>query len=276
MKLALLPFALAALGGCTFVAPSTAAGRLALAAAQPSPDAVSLEIFFARFRYGDARVADDLWRQVDELQLPLEARRALAEAGFRVGLVGSQPPAELVELLTLSERGRKSGEQGSRLDEDPRVNLRVLQTRAGRRNEVVASHTYASLPLLGKEGGQIVGRTFADAECRFDLRVQPQADGRWELSLAPEVHHGQPQTKYTGSEGVLRLESGKPKKTFDELKLVAHLQPGQMLLLTAAPDRPGTLGHYFFTEPVDDDVVQKLLVIRPTQATGDLLFAEKK
>ena len=31
-----------------------------------------------------------------------------------------------------------------------------------------------------------------------------------------------------------------------------------------------------YPRTLDDDVVQKLLVIRPTQATGDLLFAEKE
>ncbi len=39
--------------------------------------------------------------------------------------------------------------------------------------------------------------------------------------------------------------------------------PGQMLVMTCRPDHPGSLGHYFFTEPVGDDALaQRMLVVR--------------
>ena len=125
----------------------------------------------------------------------------------------------------------------------------------GRRNEIVTSHTVDRLPLLSKDQDTVVGRTYQDAECRFDLRATGQADGRVRLSLVPELHHGQPRVLWAGSEGVLRSYTGKPKRTFDEWKLELSLSAGQMLLLAAAPHRPGTLGHHFFTEPIADDVV---------------------
>jgi hypothetical protein len=51
------------------------------------------------------------------------------------------------------------------------------------------------------------------------------------------------------------------------MKLTATLGPGAMLLLGSRPDRPGSLGHYFFQENSghDDRSDQKLILIRVCQ-----------
>ena len=38
-----------------------------------------------------------------------------------------------------------------------------------------------------------------------------------------------------------------------------------MLVLSCLPDRPGSLGHYFFTEGEDNRLKQKVLVLRLCQ-----------
>jgi hypothetical protein len=40
------------------------------------------------------------------------------------------------------------------------------------------------------------------------------------------------------------------------------LAAGQTIVLGARADRPGSVGHHFFTEPVDGQLEQKLLLIR--------------
>jgi hypothetical protein len=46
------------------------------------------------------------------------------------------------------------------------------------------------------------------------------------------------------------------------LQIEPTVSAGEMLLMTCLPDKPGSIGHYFFTEPSDGALVQKLLVIR--------------
>jgi hypothetical protein len=45
-----------------------------------------------------------------------------------------------------------------------------------------------------------------------------------------------------------------------------------MLLVTSLPDRPGTLGNYFFTEQKDGQSQQKLVVIRLAESRYSDLF----
>ncbi len=46
-----------------------------------------------------------------------------------------------------------------------------------------------------------------------------------------------------------------------------------MVILSSLPNRPGSLGHYFFTEGEDNHVEQKILVLRLSQTQHDDLVA---
>ena len=48
-----------------------------------------------------------------------------------------------------------------------------------------------------------------------------------------------------------------------------------MLVLTCLPDRPGSLGHRFFTHECAGQAEQKLLVIRLSQTQHDGLFSPR-
>ena len=63
------------------------------------------------------------------------------------------------------------------------------------------------------------------------------------------------------------METARPRRAFDELKLTASLGPGGMLLLGSQPNRQGSLGHYFFLENDgrDDRFEGKLILIRVSQ-----------
>jgi hypothetical protein len=272
-KLSFAAAALLLLGGCTLVEPH-AAHKSPLRAVKPSPDSVSVEIFFARCPAGDPQIAGSLWSSIDEQQFPPDVRRQLAENGFRAGLVGSQLPPELVQLLKLSDKPTpKTDQPVTNLETEPTVTLRHLQARSGQRNEVISSKTYDQLALLTRDAGQVRGRTYVKAEGRFALRAFPEGDGRAKIELIPELHHGEQQPHWTGSEGIMRLDASRPKQLFEQLRLQAVLGPGEMLIMTSLPDRPGSLGHYFFTEPTSQSLAQKLLIIRLAHAGQDELFS---
>jgi len=270
----LLLVLVACAAGCTLLEPG-AAGRSPLVDAAPSPDSVGLEIFFARFPISAHQASDELWAEIDEQQIPAELRRRLAENGFRAGVVGARTPDALSRLLTLQEKPPEDAKDHKvSVEAEPTVTLRKLQVRPGRRSEVITSPIYDRLPLLSRESGQVRGRTYIKAEGRLGVKAFPETDGRVRLELTPELHHGEAQQRWIGSDGIIRLDTSRPKQVFDELKLTAALSPGQMLVMSCRGDRPGSSGHYFFTEPDSPLLGGKLLVLRLAQRTADDSFAD--
>lgn len=264
--------ALLATAGCTTPLPK---GTSPLAPAQMSRDSVVLEMFFARFPFGDPTIDEKLWEEIDEQQFAPELRQRLARNGFRVGLVSGQMPVDLSKLLELSGKPTSNGDiEGTKVDEldvEPRVVRRHLQLRTGQRSEILASGVYAQLPVLMCDSGQLCGQTYNQAQGVFAVKSFPQIDGRVRLELVPELHYDQPKQRWVGNQGMLRLEASRPKRAFDDMTLTADLTPGAMLVLSSLSNRPGSLGHHFFTEN-GDRLEQKLLIVRLSQTQQDGLF----
>jgi hypothetical protein len=55
------------------------------------------------------------------------------------------------------------------------------------------------------------------------------------------------------------------------MAITAELAPGSMLILSSLANRPGSLGHHFFTES-EPRLEQKLLIVRLAQTQHDGLF----
>jgi hypothetical protein len=267
-------FAMLVIAGCN--TPLRKGGKSPLQPAQMSPDSVVLEMFFVRCPFGDSTVNGKLWDEIDEQQFAPALRERLAKDGFRVGMVSGQTPVELSNLMQLSDKPPAAGEAGtSQLDSvenEPRVLKRHLQLRANQRGDILASGVHNDLPLLTSDAGQISGQTYHQAQGIFAVKSLPQPDGRVRLELVPELHHGQPQQQWIAKQGMWRLETGRPKRAFDDMTLSADLAPGAMLVMSSLPNRPGSLGHYFFTEENGGRLEQKLLIIRLTQTQHDGLF----
>ncbi len=251
-------------------------GKSPLMPARMSPDSVVLEMFFVRFPFGDPAVNEKLWEEIDEQQFAPELRERLAKNGFRAGLLSGQMPIELSKLLQLSDKPAPTGEieeaKIEDLESQPRVVRRHLQLRAGQRSEIIASGVYGQLPVLMCESGQLCGQTYNQAQGVFAVKSFPQPDGRVRLELAPELQYDQPRQRWVGNQGMLRLETGRPKRAFDDMVLAADLAPGAILVVSSLSNRPGSLGHHFFTENDGGRLEQKLLIVRLSQTQHDGLF----
>ena len=250
-------------------------GKSPLAPAQMSPDSVVLDMFFVRFPFGDEAANEKLWEQIDEQSFAPELRQRLARNGFRVGLVTGQVPVELSQLMQLSDKPVPDDQAEDAIIEDleaePRVVRRHLQLRAGQRGEIIASGVYEQLPVLMCELGQLCGQTYNQAQGIFAVKSSPQSDGRVRLELTPELHHDQPRQRWVGGRGMLRLDTGRPREVYDKMTLTSDMAGGTMLVLGSLSNRPGSLGHHFFTEN-DGSLEQKLLIVRLTQTQHDGLF----
>jgi hypothetical protein len=240
-----------------------------------SPDSVSLEIFFARFPFGAEEPNGLLWTEVDEQAIPAALRRQLARNGFRAGQIGGTPPASLARLLKLEDHQDPQSEwlEPADVEIEPTARKRLLQLRSGRHAEIAASGIYDQLPLLVHREGQLCGKTFAKAQCIFATTARLQNDGRVELELVPQLHHGSAIPQYSSADGILRVHNARPKEVFDELGVRVVLSPGQMLVMGSLKQRRGSMGHQFFTGQSAHGLEQKLLVIRVLQAPSGNLFA---
>ena len=260
--------------GCT--APEHQVGKSPLVPAQMSPDSCVLEIFFVRFPFDDPEVNSALWEEMDEQHLPAELRQRLLRNGFRAGLVDGQIPVTLSRLLELTDKppptGNSQTADAAELEDQPRILRRRLHLRAGRRSEIVASGIRERLPVLIRQAGQLTGETYRRAEARLAAKAFPEGDGRVRLELTPEVHHDTARKQWVASQGRMRLETSRPRRVFAEMGITATLSPGSMLVLGSLPNRPGSLGHHFFTED-QGQLEQKLLVIRLAQTQHDELFS---
>jgi hypothetical protein len=264
-----------ALSGCKPLA--TPPGKSPLQPSQMSPDSVAVEIYFVRFPLGDADANVKLWNEIDEQHFPAELRQRLAKNGFRVGLIGGQVPEVLVKLMDLKDKPPPGNDVQQQTVADLEAarspQARHLQMRAGHRSEIVASGVYEHLPVLVSEGGELRGQTYTQAQGILAMKAYPQSDGRVRLELVPELHHDQPRRRFVGEQAMMRLDTDRPKRIFDELTIPAVLSPGTMLVLGSLPNRSGSLGHDFFTEGEDNHLVQKLLVLRLCQTQHDDLIA---
>lgn len=271
---------LAVAAGCAKMPKSAS-----LLAGTPAADHVALELFFVRLPPDKAAVADALWSSVDEQVVDLDVRRRLAANGFMVGRVGGQLPAAITDLLQIT-----SDAPIQPVDEPTvimptkaplahRKLIDVFQTETP--NRLIVTGERERLPKLvvlyrdETEGGAVRGHTFKNARGSLLTKVFPQADGRIQLDIVPEIEHGEPQRKVEPAEGgTWTMQMVPPRETFDELRLSATLVPGEILVFGSRDDRPGSLAEQFFTER-QAHVLQKIVVlIRVIQAKSDDLFQE--
>ena len=270
--LLLLP-ALSLLAGCTGTPKRE--GTSPLATPLMSADSCVLEIFFARFPFDDPEINLVMWQEVDEQHFPPGLRQRLLHNGFRVGLVDGQTPMALSRLLAFGDKpppiSAAQTTEADVLEDQPRVLRRHLQLRARQRSEIVASAVHEELPVLIHESGQLSGQTYAQAQALLAVKAFPQRDGRVRLELVPELHHDAARQRWVGSQGMMRLETARPRRVFSDMAVSATLSPGSMLVVGSLPSRPGSLGHHFFTED-NGRLEQKMLVIRLSQTQHDELF----
>jgi hypothetical protein len=274
VSLVLLTAAVAASAGCRNVAERV--GKSPLKPPQMSPDSVAIEVFFVRFPFNDPDANGRLWEEVDEMHLPGEVRQRLARNGFRVGLAGGQVPATLARLMELKDKPDANPPgletRVTDLEHKPPTVRRRMELRPGVRSEIVAGDVQDELSVLYCSQSGLEGDTFHLAQPVMDIRAYPERDGRVRIRMVPEIHHGESRLRHVITPGMVRLESGKNKRAFDEMAIEAVLAPGHMLILSTLPDRSGSLGYRFFTLNPGGQLEQKLMIVRLAQTQHDALF----
>jgi len=263
----------AALAGCSSWQQTAPKEQSLLKPINAADDGVQLEIISIRFPFGDEELNESIWNDIDEQQLPLAVRQKLADGGLRAGVLGAQLPVALARLVAAAEeRPANAVAAAARLEQAPPVSRQQMQLHSGWHGEIISSSVYPELPLLAREGGRLSGQTYAAAQGVLQAKAESLGDGRIRLSIIPELQYGQMRQQWAVEDGRLVGQQGKSKRVFDHLAFEATLAPQEMLVLTSVPQRSGSLGHYLFTEPHDDQLQQKLLIVRLADSRSSDLF----
>jgi hypothetical protein len=245
-----------------------------LPAARASPDSIGLEILFIRLPASVEHDDQRLWSQIDEQRWPADCRCRLADNGFRCGVIGSQMPETLRQILGQQESS--TIEAAVALNRDGvHYQRRWLHAKEGRRHPIIASKTKPEMTVLLDDDGYRRGTTFSTARCLFALKSSPRGDGRVVLELTPEIEYGEPSNSWIGREGTFQLQTGLQHQVFDQFRITAQLAPGQTLLLASTPQIKG-LGAHFFSEETEQGRESRMLMIRLAHTQMDDLFGAQR
>ncbi|MGB9688411.1 hypothetical protein [Thermogutta sp.] len=262
-----------AAGGCTQL---QVGHKSPLSPPVMNTDSVAVDIFFVRVRYADP-IVEKLWKNVDEQAISAETRKELYRNGFRTGRIAGPLPPELADLLRLTDAPLNQDaletieEPGHDAESAPV--RRHLQTKPHQRAELLASSVYDELPLLRRDSnGQVIGQTVYRAQGVFAMTLSPKPDGTVCIQLVPEVHYGEPRVQPVATEGLVRWEMRRDRIVLNDLTIKLDLAPGDMLVVTCAPDQPGSLGGRFFTVTSSGKREQKLIAIRLSQVQNNPNF----
>ena len=198
-----------------------------------------------------------IWQVADEQAVGPEARLALQANGMRLGRVAGELPPDVETVLKAN---------GPR-----RAEVQTIVIADGE-DALIDPSTAAtdSLNLILDQKGKAVGKVYQDP--RGFLRVTARFDGKDGVALrvSPEVHHGEPRRDWGVSSGATPLtpkqfviHEGPQEENFRELAATLVLQPGQVAVLGARPERMASLGAFLFSEPErnSDRPLRKVILI---------------
>lgn len=214
------------------------------------PDVVRMRLAVLECRPGDPEwkyVNGELWQEADESLIDLGRRRVMDESGFRVGKVGTQPPAKLLALLT-----------SKRFNAAPRD----LSFRTGDPRGLPVGPALPRCRFRVEPDGAPV--ELDQADCKLVVVASPGTDGKTVLRFTPQVVHGDAKQVYRADEqaGTFVSLPERPTETYPQMAWEAELALNESLLVGGSYDEAETLGHQFFVRPGEAVPVQRLLVIQ--------------
>jgi hypothetical protein len=204
----------------------------------------------------DEALNSALWRVADEQAISPEARQALEGNGLRVGLISGELPTEVESVLKAPPPHKI----------DP---MQVVMP-SGEHTLVTLSEPTSQISLLLSRDGRAMGKDYKDASGFIRVTASHTGPKGVNIRLVPEIHHGPIQRNFgavpTGA-GLATHQfiqkDGQQEETLRELAATLVLEPGQVAVVGAQPDRPRSLGAFLFTqaEVNSDRMLQKVLLI---------------
>ncbi|MBI3862021.1 MAG: hypothetical protein HY290_09000 [Planctomycetia bacterium] len=140
----------------------TSANKLPLL--RPPPGAMQLDVAYIEWPADDVQLGHELWRHVDQVgPIEADARGRLKQNGFRVGVVGTNPPPVLQRMIGM----RSDFALEPEAEQAKQFSGRTFMLVSGSETDVQVSNPYESCTLALKQGEHSEPRTFANAVCKY-------------------------------------------------------------------------------------------------------------
>jgi hypothetical protein len=272
--------ALLLIAGCqAIIAPPENTLEKLMRPAATSPDSVTLEIFYARIPLEKGGNADAIWKQIDEQAFQADLRRELVANGLRAGVVGTPPPMELSQLLTLDTDvvdNPSAAQVITAESASPQVVRRVMQLHRSDEKAIQVSEAREEAQVLISDNGRVGGKTFRNVVGTYNLRAETIAGQRIKVRLTPELDYGEKKMRYSGSQqGILLKTPSQEREPFERLAMEAELAPGDLLVISCLPDAQSSLGGILHTASRAGKDERKLIVVRMLQVPPSEILAKK-
>jgi hypothetical protein len=234
-----------------------------------SPDSVILEMAILDLSPSNEQQARDLWSQVDEQHLAPELVRQLAQQGLRCGIVGAHLPDWIRDSLNEQNRCLKLDRSSGTATPNQTTMQRRLQCRAQSERCVPISGTFPQITIRDEPDQT---HEYSEGRCYLIIAATPLGDGRVDIELVPEVHHGAPRLRWVGQNGHFRAELAQRETRFDALKVKVTLTAGQTLVF-AGRNEPERIGSAVCQADTSHEPSGRLVLLRLAQTQFDDLFA---
>ena len=242
--------------------------------APPARDAIRLEAVFIERPIRDPLLGNALWREVDQVgTMPPDVLASIQSAGFRVGHVGSTPPAALQTLMgyaTDIEDHLWSGNTNTKM------NTQQFTLRSGSESEIpthLAPYQHCEVVLDDAADAQPV--ELGNVRCMLRVHATRLQDGWIRLEFQPEIHHDSHRLRVTATEQSWQNRTRQLIEPMYDMRFSIDLSLGEMVLITSRADLPDSFGHLFFVGPDEDAHLQRMLVVRLTDMRKvDPVYAE--
>jgi hypothetical protein len=236
------------LAGCDSLFKSAGISTTAkkLPALQAPPGSMQLDVVYVERPAGDPLLGQKLWQHVDQVaSIDAAARGLLRHNGLRMGIVGANPPMALQRMLGL----KSDFAYEPVAEQDKQLVGRHFFLVSGGETEIQISQPYLKCSLNLISANSTEPLHFENAVCKFRVRATRLQDGWAQLEFVPQVQYGQEQQRYVVGDAGWKFQSGQQTETFFLHRFEIRLSTGDMLVVTAEDDAPGTLGQLFFRGP---------------------------
>jgi hypothetical protein len=213
---------------------------------RPPAGSIQLEVMYVERPVGDPLLGDELWRHVDQLaSIDAETRNRIRKNGFRVGVVGANPPVALQKMLGLKSDfvSEPDAENAKQL-----VGRRFFPVSGGE-IDVQVSPPYRECALDVGEGDAPEPRRFENAVCKYRVRAVRVQDGWVGLEFVPQICHGDEHLRHAVGDAGWRFQNGQQTESYFLQRFDVKLGLGDMAVITSEDQAAGKLGQLFFRGP---------------------------
>ncbi|MCH1440632.1 MAG: hypothetical protein L7W43_13310 [Rubripirellula sp.] len=216
----------------------------------------------------DSAFSPSLWQWVDETCLAPSLRQNMLRNGIRVGLVNNEE--EFRNQLNQHKEDRDLVETflaEASIASDLAHGTQSMPMRLGRRYELPLRQPFeGSHVAMIRDGDEVIGKTMQNAQYILALTSsRGKTPEQIDLTLHPEIQHGDMVRKWVSSDTALRIDSRREAWQLECLNLQLNAHEGDLIVMAPTQPLRGLAKHMLSGTGEDNQLEQLILLIRVTQ-----------